>query len=62
MYILIGDIELEAITGDVVLDLRESFYDCAQLACSEQADLREHLRVRDRAADIVTIKPSIERQ
>ena len=28
----------------------------------EQTDLREHMRVRNRAADIMPIEPSIERQ
>src|SRR5260370_3083602 len=62
MNILGRDIELEASGCDFGLDLLESFDNRAQLSCLYQADLREHLRVCDRAADIVTVEPSIEGQ
>jgi len=62
MNILIGDIELKVTARYVIFNTLEAFCDRAQLSRFEQTDLREHLRVRNRAADIMPIEPSIERQ
>ncbi len=62
MDVFIGNVELEASGVDLIFDALEAADDRAHLARLEQPDLREHLRMRDRAADIVAKKPPIERQ
>ncbi len=60
--VFVGDIELEASIRDFTFDALESADDRAQLVRLEQSDLREHLRMRDRPANVVPKKPPIERQ
>ena len=62
MDIFIGDIELEATARDFSFDPLESADDRPQLARLEQPDFREHLRMRDRSANIVPKKPPVEWQ
>ena len=62
MDIFVGDIELEASALDFIFDPLEPRGDRAHLARLEQSDLREHLRMRDRAANVVPKKPPIEWQ
>ena len=60
--VFIGDIELEATARNFSFDALESAHDRPQLARLEQSDFREHLRMRDRAANIVPKKPPVEWQ
>src|SRR5580700_4922023 len=60
--IFVGNIELEAPVRNFAFDTLESADDRPQLARLEQSDLRKHLRMRNRSANIVQKKPPVEWQ
>src|SRR5262245_37887166 len=62
MDILVGEIESEAPGGDFALDGLEAGDDPRRLGSAQQAPAREHPRMCNRAANIVTIEPAVERQ
>ena len=62
MDVFIGNVEFEDAALDLIFDTLESADDRTHFAGLEQADLREHLRMRDRSANIVPKKPPVERQ
>src|SRR5271170_1081214 len=62
MNVFIGDIETELTALNFVFDSLESNDDRAQLGRLQQPDLRQHLRMRDRSANIVPEQPPVERQ
>jgi hypothetical protein len=62
MNVLVCDIELEVPGGDFAFDSAQPGNDFTRFLRVDKPDLCEHVRVSDRAKDIVTIKPPIERQ
>ena len=62
MDVFVGDVELETSLRDLIFDPLEAANDLAQLARLEQSDLREHLRVRDRSANVMAKKAAVEGQ
>ena len=62
MDILVGDVEAKMPGTDLALDSAETRSDLARFRRGDQANLREHLRVRDRTENIVAVEPPIERQ
>ena len=60
--VFIGNVEFEQAPLDLIFDTLESADDRTHFAGLEQADFREHLRMRDRSANIVPKKPPVKRQ
>ena len=60
MDVLVGDRKAKASCRDFTLDGVEAGDDSARLGAGKKTNLRQHLRVRDRTADIVAKQAPIE--
>ena len=63
MDVFVGNIEVEAGRPSISFSMvREPPTICTHFAALSRSDLRQHLRMRDRAANVMAKEPPIERQ